>query len=1220
MDMKQLCMGLVCLILTGALAQNVTAQVVDENKAYDVAKNFFEANLPDNGALKSTANLPKLVHKEFISDDNSDMKGASVAPAFYVYNRGESDGFVVIAGDERVAPILGYSATGAIDFNNLPPALQRLFKDYKAEISMIATDEDFTDANKNVQWEAAATKSKTLTSGGFSLIESNWEQGCDYNAFCPTDKNSTYSSCERVPVGCVALASAMIMKYWEWPVKGVGNKCYTSGEYGELCAEFGNTSYDWNNMPAALNSGSTQQQIDAVAELIYHCAVMVNMNFGPNSSSASSYYVKSKLPEYFDYSSKIDYVSRSDYSDSDWEDLLKSHLDNGIPVYMRGSDPENGGHAFVCDGYDDSGMYHINWGWGAYFNGYFALDNLSPYTGYNFSTSTSAIINIFPDLEDYVVENSAVNELVLNPGQSVAVSCDQKYNGYDFVQVKPKVGYYLSTNNVLDGSDILLGADESVLSKSVNTENEQATVVIPHETTPGDYYILFVADYEKRIAEKYENNNVESVAITIEGHEVEEPTYHEITLNTVSLEEAEILVGNSSTVSWNIVYNGNSDEAVSFTNKVYLSSDSEIDNEDVLLVQNESSLSTKQKSEQKSEQFTIPAETSPGAYKILIAVDSENSIEETNETNNVASLSLNVTVPLTSDFYITELSVSPSNVNYNETIEIACRHNYEGNDPELKIPYVGFYLSSDKILDAEDMYLEDEQSSLSSNDLQDPESSVVTIPEGLTSGTYYILAVADYKEAYVEVDENNNISTFPIHIAEPVLLDFSVSNSVASSSSVEQGSSLEISFEQQLDGEISNSVNCSVGIYLSKDQQPDSKDILLAEEASAFTQEAAVMNQGVTINIPESTEPGNYYLLIVIDDGQVVAESDESNNLAWLNLTVQEATYYELVLKNEQINNNDVFAGDNVVLSYDLEYTGTKQETLAPTVKFLLSKNMIVDGQDMELDGAVVTSVSGDDPLKQESITIQLPDDTDEGDYYLLFAADPDNQYSEKNEQDNVCSLQVHVKVCGDNLEPNDSNSSAYNLGEITDYLNADLCLLDGDEDWYNLTINSRSYYLKVASADNIKGKYGLDVNSSGDVITVETYLTDGATNTKIWLYDADMTLLAEDDNGGQDGFSKLDYTAIVTNNNLLKQDISMNVYPNPTTDWVNLEIGADIDEELSVLVFDTRGRLLKRENLDGNYAGESHRVDLTRYSPGEYLVAVQSSNKALFKQKIIKH
>ena len=242
-----------------------------------------------------------------------------------------------------------------------------------------------------------------------NLLSTTWDQNPLYNNLCPY---SNYYS-QLTVTGCVATAMAQIMKYWGYPSNGIGSHSYThtayydeNGNYhdamGELSADFGNTVYDWNNMPASLNSNSTNDQINAVATLMYHCGVSVEMDYGViqiGGSGAVTAYVANALQTYFNYQT-CTFRTKANYSENQWIQMLKDELDAGRPLQYSGRG--TGGHSFVCCGYDSDNYFYFNWGWSGHNDAFYALNNLVPGSGgagggsYSFTNDQAAIFGIQP--------------------------------------------------------------------------------------------------------------------------------------------------------------------------------------------------------------------------------------------------------------------------------------------------------------------------------------------------------------------------------------------------------------------------------------------------------------------------------------------------------------------------------------------------------------------------------------------------------------------------------------------------------------------------------------------------------------------------------------------------------------------------------------------------------------------------------------------------------
>ena len=361
----------------------LNASPVDTLTARQAAANF----LSQHGQTRS-ANALQLAYQ---------LSDAQQTPCVYIFNS-EGGGFVVTAADNSVLPVLGYSTTGHFDTQNIPSNVAAWLDSYRDAVSDIAAGAStrayptMEEAWQQLLANEPAAPSREVVVG--PLLTTTWNQSPYYNQLCPGTGNN------KAITGCVATAMGQIMRYWQWPAQGHGSHTYVANygdygyaDYGSLYANFGEATYNYNLMPDYLNSSSSSNQIGEVAKLLYHCGVSVNMMYSPSASGANSENVPSAMHNYFGYtSSTFQYKS----GETSWVNALKTQLNADRPVYYSGSG-DDGGHAFVCDGYDEDNYFHFNWGWSGSHNGYFAVSNLNP-GSYVFNTYQGAIFNLEPDL------------------------------------------------------------------------------------------------------------------------------------------------------------------------------------------------------------------------------------------------------------------------------------------------------------------------------------------------------------------------------------------------------------------------------------------------------------------------------------------------------------------------------------------------------------------------------------------------------------------------------------------------------------------------------------------------------------------------------------------------------------------------------------------------------------------------------------------------------
>ena len=372
--------SLLCIAFFGLFLSTI-AHPVDLQTAQSIAVKFMGAS---DAQLVSTYQTDKS------------------AAALYVFNT--EDGFVIVSADDCETPIIGYSHEGRFDPNEVPVQLEAYLQDFVERIQYGIENHIETDELTAKQWELVKTtgrlnESKTATAVE-PLLTEMWEQGCHYNELCPTFSKVP---CGHAEVGCVAVAMGQIMHYWRYPETGWGSHSYNNSGF-QLSADFGNTVYDWDHMPDSLTDNSSDVEVEAVATLLFHCGVAVDMQYTVNGSGADSGDVPDALIRYFNYSKRLHIEKRSDFSDEEWMSMLMACLDLQRPVFYGGKGSQ-GSHAFVCDGYDYNDLLHFNWGWGRA-NGYFALGNLNP-IGYSFNEKNFAILDINPEYEPWIIEVTA---------------------------------------------------------------------------------------------------------------------------------------------------------------------------------------------------------------------------------------------------------------------------------------------------------------------------------------------------------------------------------------------------------------------------------------------------------------------------------------------------------------------------------------------------------------------------------------------------------------------------------------------------------------------------------------------------------------------------------------------------------------------------------------------------------------------------------------------
>lgn len=309
---------------------------------------------------------------------------ASPSDAYYVFNN-DAGGFVIIAGDDAVTPVLGYTSTGSFDAENLPDGLKDLLKSYERQIAALGDN-----------YVANQTATRTAFTGEKLLKTAEWNQGNPFNKYTPNN----------YVTGCVATAGAIVMKHHGYPAKGTGSHSYTwNGQ--DLTANFEH-DYDWANMPTKYTVGN-DEAFDDVARLMSDLGVAVEMKYAKGGSGASMEDLLTALKKYFGYSKYARLLAIADLGAEVWNDRLRAEIDANRPILYSAVDSNKGGHSFVIDGYKDE-SFSVNWGWGGYCDGFYRIGALNPETGGKplgdqYNLSQSAVFSLQPSDGEEVISN-----------------------------------------------------------------------------------------------------------------------------------------------------------------------------------------------------------------------------------------------------------------------------------------------------------------------------------------------------------------------------------------------------------------------------------------------------------------------------------------------------------------------------------------------------------------------------------------------------------------------------------------------------------------------------------------------------------------------------------------------------------------------------------------------------------------------------------------------
>jgi hypothetical protein len=365
---------LLFFMLVGA---SLSAQSLSEMEASKLAQKFLKQF---SGHAISSINIQQVYKYKY--------KGQST---FYIVNLSNPKATVLVTAEKASFPVLGYIPGFHINQNQkLPINLRNLLSDYARQTLDIQKRQLASTTSIKKRWLELESSSKGPSGNVNPLLTTIWSQGCYFNDSTPSDPGGP---CGHAVTGCVATAMGQVLNYHKFPPTGSGIRSYQSS-YGKLTANFGATNYSWNLMADTLDSNTPSASVAAVSQLLGHCGVAVDMMYSGGASGAYSEDALKAIVHYFNYNTASQMLYRDNYTDSVWELMVMEELDSLRPLYYDGSG--TGGHAFVCDGYQNN-MFHFNWGWNGSHNGWFLVSNLNP-GGMNFGQYNAAFFGIKPQL------------------------------------------------------------------------------------------------------------------------------------------------------------------------------------------------------------------------------------------------------------------------------------------------------------------------------------------------------------------------------------------------------------------------------------------------------------------------------------------------------------------------------------------------------------------------------------------------------------------------------------------------------------------------------------------------------------------------------------------------------------------------------------------------------------------------------------------------------
>lgn len=364
------------LAIIAIIAIGMQAKQVDKTKAKSFAQQFMNAGIATRGASGEL----QLVYTATSANSNQTTRSSEANNnLFYVFNQSGAKGFVIVAADDAVKPILAYSYKNTFNADDIPCNVKALLDTYRSAISTAIANGD--DASS--QWQAGTTRAADATEGDF-LIKTQWSQHYPYNAQTPMLGGS------HCVTGCVATAMAQVMNYWKYPLRGTGSHSYYwPGGDKTLSADF-TEPFDWDNMKDTYSYDEpiTADEEQAISHLMLQCGISLDMSYYDQSGARTTTLMNS-LVKYFGYSEENIKTNYLDYAgQTEWLKTIKAEIDGGRPVVYSSNS-----HCYICDGYNSDDYLHINFGWGGYDDGFYALMGTNEYLN---KTSQNIVYGIVP--------------------------------------------------------------------------------------------------------------------------------------------------------------------------------------------------------------------------------------------------------------------------------------------------------------------------------------------------------------------------------------------------------------------------------------------------------------------------------------------------------------------------------------------------------------------------------------------------------------------------------------------------------------------------------------------------------------------------------------------------------------------------------------------------------------------------------------------------------
>jgi len=649
-------------------------------------------------------------------------------------------------------------------------------------------------------------------------------------------------------------------------------------------------------------------------------------------------------------------------------------------------------------------------------------------------------------------------------GDTITVNYSVTNNGDESTLFWLAPSLYLSTNTILSGSDDYLASGSINQTIAPNqTVNLSTNITIPN-VSDGQYYIVLDPDPADIINESDENNNLGFYAIQI-GDVV--PNGPDLDVRDVDvIPNSNLIPGQEVDIEVRIENEG-TDDVGSFEVLVYfdINGNNAYDGGNEFMGQFTFNALDAGDDETMTVDFDLPINIfSTGTYEVFAIADSTNLINETDEGNNDDDD--NVTIGYVyngsnDDVQVIDETIDITNVNAGNDVYVTSNHIYLGSQSDSNVPTLdlGYYLSTDCTLSADDVFLDDDSSGIGNDDPIKFEDQTLTIPPATPTGTYYILFVADMNNEVNEgALENNNVVCIEISVTNSIGAngDVYIADEVCNPTDVIIGSEIEPFINVHYTGTLTNADLPSVEIfyYLSDDCTLSNDDIFLDDRGIDLGSDVPVNDVGVPIELPINLSAGSYYIIIQADAENVVFETDETNNTACaqFNLLPADANYQDVTFNSPYVAVTEANLGDQVYASIHQNYTGFQADSDISSIRmeYYLSTDCTLSADDYYFTSDV-SSLGYDDPSQFEFANLTIPSTISAGNYYILFVADTEDIISENNENNNTACVPITITDGTLDIEDNElankikvypnpvSDELTINLGEVHSQINLEI-------------------------------------------------------------------------------------------------------------------------------------------------------------------------------------